>query len=47
MKTLLNEMNFNFQTTENSIKTIGTIILICTLTLLVINSFINPVDFTF
>ena len=47
MKTLLNEMNFNFETTENSIKTIGTILLTITLTLLVINSFVNPVEFTF
>ena len=47
MKTLLNELNFNFKTTENSIKTIGTILLTITLVMLVINSFINPVDFTF
>lgn len=43
---LLNSMNFNFKTTENTIKTIGTIAIIIAGIILVVNSFINPVPFT-
>lgn len=41
-----NKMNyFNFKTVEDSIKTLGTIVLVVVLTALVINSFINPSNF--
>lgn len=36
---------FNFKTVEDSIKTLGTIVLVVVLTALVINSFINPSNF--
>ena len=45
--TLLNELNFNFKTLENSVKTVGTIVIICLGIALTVNMFINPVDFTF
>ena len=43
--TLVNEMNFNFNTVENTIKTIGTIIIVAASVALVVNSFINPSEF--
>ena len=45
MKTL-NNLNFNFKNIENSIKTIGTIIIIVLSIGLTINEFLNPGNFT-
>ncbi len=45
MKTL-NEMNFNFNTLENGIKTVGTLAIIIIGIALTVNIIINPVAFT-
>ena len=44
MKTL-SEMNFNFNTVENSIKTIGTLIIMVLGIALTVNMYFNPVNF--
>ena len=45
MKTL-NSLNFNFETTENTIKTIGSILILITGILLTISEAVNPTNFT-
>ena len=37
-----NEYNFNFKTIENSIKTIGSILLLISFSILILNEIINP-----
>ena len=40
--TTLNELGFNFKTTENTIKTIGTLVIILLGIAIVINTIVNP-----
>ena len=40
--TTLNELGFNFKTTENAFKTIGTLVIILLGIAIVINTIINP-----
>lgn len=43
----LNKMNFNFSTVENSIKTIGTLIIVVLGIALTVSIILNPVNFNF
>jgi len=45
MKNLLITLDLNFNTLENSVKTVGLVILLIVGAALIVNSFINPVPF--
>ncbi len=43
----LKQMNFNFNTVENGIKTLGTLLIVVFGIALTVNMILNPVEFTF
>lgn len=44
---ILNDLNLNFKTIENSIKTIGTLTILVVGIIYTVSMVVNPVEFTF